>query len=419
MKLQISRKQISLFLIFLYLVATSAFQLGTGFDALFTRGSFFLMLGGVAFLYRIELAFDEHSRWIVVFWCFYFMSILWSRNTDLTISYANYALQTIGLSVCVLTFVQDLDDVMKIINILILSLLITVIRLVLLTPAYQWGTERLGEAIGLHPNTLGIRLSVCTGFAWFQLERVVRDRSVTHRKKRVAGYFCIVAVFVVIGLLSGSKKAFVAMFACIGSYEIIKSKGLAVFGKVLLTIVALAVVVSLIFTNEKLYSVLGRRVERTILTILGDATGLDVDMSLVERKFFKEQAMELWRNHPLLGYGGNGFVQHMREINYKHQAYSHCNYTELLATLGIVGFGLYYSLWIKKGCQLVNYYLKHRDDYEITKYRLTLMIALLVVIQLIMDYGYVSFTEEIAQLVLILACAIYRCLLIDESDEKI
>ena len=51
-----------------------------------------------------------------------------------------------------------------------------------------------------------------------------------------------------------------------------------------------------------------------------------------------QEAMQLWKRSPFVGLGNGQYL-----VVSGRECYSHCNYTELLANLGVVGFVLYYS----------------------------------------------------------------------------
>lgn len=146
-----------------------------------------------------------------------------------------------------------------------------------------------------------------------------------------------------------------------------------------------------------------------MLTLLGNASGLDVDMSLNERNFYMESAIELFKENPILGYGGNNFMSYMRNVEYSHVAYSHNNYTELLATLGVVGFTIYYSFW---GYIIVKLYKRYNTIND-NKYLLLFIINMIIVL---MDYGNVSYFNEFNIVLLIIS---YINLKINKDEEKI
>ena len=76
------------------------------------------------------------------------------------------------------------------------------------------------------------------------------------------------------------------------------------------------------------------------------STGLDnissegeINSSAKIRKYYIEEGISMFKERPLLGWGMNAF-------SIFYGTYSHCNYTEVLLGSGIIGFLLYYSMYI-------------------------------------------------------------------------
>lgn len=88
----------------------------------------------------------------------------------------------------------------------------------------------------------------------------------------------------------------------------------------------------------QIYNILGYRLEAMFSE--------HKDGSINERHFFKQEAMRLFFQNPFWGSGYDSFKTHLRLINYRNPTYSHCNYTEILSTLGIVGAIIYYIMYI-------------------------------------------------------------------------
>lgn len=75
--------------------------------------------------------------------------------------------------------------------------------------------------------------------------------------------------------------------------------------------------------------------------------------------------------------------------------YSHCNYTELLATLGIVGFLIYYVYELRiLGRGLMGFIR--------TKGREMLLVVVFIAVNLFAEFFYVSYYSPIIQVVLVL-----------------
>ena len=381
---------------FAYLIAISAYQLTEGIDPYIVRISF---IGFVAlsFIVNKKVYLTSEIKWIIIFWAYYFLSILWAKDMNDTLLCLNSAVQVIAISICLPLMIKDKKNLYIAIKFIVFSLLYTSILLMLRTPPNYWGVTRIGDATGLHQNIIGMRLAIGTTLALYCFHH-------ENSKKSKILYVISMILFIVIALFTGSKKAIVIILLGVCSYELLISRGVKVFVKTLLIVAFVVIFFYIILHNEAIYNVLGDRIESTINTLTGNDNS---DASFIERNYYMEKAMKLFSDNPLVGYGGNNFMTHMREIGYRHIAYSHNNYTELLATLGLIGFVIYYYIWIKTEISLLNMYIKNNSHQS-------LLFLIIITIILIMDYGNVSYYNDFNIILLVLA----NMLLILDRKEK-
>ena len=110
------------------------------------------------------------------------------------------------------------------------------------------------------------------------------------------------------------------------------------------------------------------------------------DYSVNERSFFRSTAMKVFLENPIIGIGINNFAAYMEQIGYSHIAYSHCNYTEILSNLGIIGFCIYYYIYgyiVAKSIKLLK---KYKEEKLELYYPIVLIFVLLM-----FEYGFVSY----------------------------
>lgn len=162
-------------------------------------------------------------------------------------------------------------------------------------------------------------------------------------------------------------------------------------------------------TNADLYNVIGERLERGINFLTGGLGA--VDQSDVERAFYREYAMQMFADKPIVGYGFNGFYAQMKAINYSHPAYAHCNELELLADLGIVGFCIYYSLHI---------YLLAGFARNLKKSRLECILGItFIVVIVVTDYFIVSCVNPNTYIYLAILFGMLNCLNASNAQNRI
>ena len=131
-----------------------------------------------------------------------------------------------------------------------------------------------------------------------------------------------------------------------------------------------------------------RRVEAAFLFATGRDTG---DGSINARLALSNDALNLWTNKPLFGWGADQF----RFIS-DFGRYSHNNYSELLMTVGIVGFILFYGMYI----YIINYGVKFFLSKNISKKKLGFWILVTGMSFLIMDIAAVSYYSKLHWIVL-------------------
>lgn len=376
-------KDIGFFLILIFLISISAFRLNY-----YVAVPGFLLILLFSFIYDRKLSFTKIFIWGVIFWGYYYFSLLWSYNRSDTLDYLPATVYIVGLLYFIPKFITSKEDVNKIVKIVYFSLIFTAMYIILRTPFSSYGTERLGSVVGLNVNTVGFRMSLGALLSYYYIKQKKKNND--KRKKNFLIDFIFLIIFTLLTLLSGSKKALIFILISIFIYEFIDSRGIKKISKPLLFALMSGLILYATLNIEPLYNVIGSRIERLALTITGKNTIGNTDKSLIERNFYMNYAINLFKEKPLFGYGGNTFVSHMRNIGYSHIAYSHNNYTELLCTLGIVGFLIYYSYWLKT---LIELFKKIRSNGNKSRNLSTLFFSTTILL-LILDYGVVSYIIE-------------------------
>lgn len=149
-------------------------------------------------------------------------------------------------------------------------------------------------------------------------------------------------ILLVILLLGGSRKNIVAIPMIAVLFSLFAGNGQK---KVKTLLLLLSVVVAGFYLLETIPALAQiRSAMEGMFNGLFHGEGSDVDGSTQERMYLMQQGVQVWKEHPFLGVGWNNF----RYYN-DAQLYAHNNYIELLASLGIVGFLLYYAMFLRAG----------------------------------------------------------------------
>ena len=388
----ISFETIQDFCFFLYLMATTAHQTGEGFDAIFIRASFVLFLGFSVLQMILENYFKWNSfiSWFLLFLGYGYLSTLWAADTVVVGQYTNTFIQMVGCIICLSNRIKKFEDIDKYITMIVYSLAYTVLILLIKTPSDAWGTERIGMEIGIHSNAVGFRLAMGVLLALYLA---------MYRKKKF--FFAFVVLFVAITLYTGSRKGIIILMSGLTLYPLISSNkkivGKEIINfiiKLILIIIALVVVIYLVSNNEIFYNIIGHRLETMFEYFSGD---VNADSSIAERNFFIAKAVELFKANPILGYGMNNFKVYMNEINYHHQTFSHNNFVELLSTLGLVGFTIYYWMIVRIIIDCFKLFFKKTIDHP----RNVVLIAI-ILIEVLTSWWNMSYINEFSMVLYVL-----------------
>lgn len=372
---------------FFYMCGLTAFNRGYGWDAIYCRAMFvlYMIIAILLFVkqgYYIDFSAKSVFRYFFVFIAFLMLSAIWAKNIDdaWNITYISGFVQILGVSMVLCATIKDSQTIEIYLKIVLWSILLMGGLLVIRTPFETWGSERVGEVMGLNPNTVG---------TWCAIGMVISLYFVQKEKL----YIFLTVFLCVLSLFSGSRTAFIMNILGVCLFNIWKDRGLKIIGNVMIVFVLIGILLYIVFNNELLYNVLGQRLEKGFANMgLIQGSGIGRDTSAEERAFYKQYAIDMFWDKPLLGWGSNGFVTQMRNIGYSHVAYSHCNYTELLANLGIIGFLLFYVYRIKALVVGIIVFLKTRN-------RLILMAETVILIMFLQEYQGVTFYDPVPQVI--------------------
>lgn len=392
--------------IVLYLTVLTSFQLGFGIDVIIKKISFVFLIFSFV-LYSKKFSISKSTKCLLIFWLFYFLSILWCKNINDTFMYFNNFVYIIVISIVLSNRIREKNDAIVVLKELIISLLISTIILLIRTPYTDWGTVRIGEALGIHPNTLGVRMAFASIISLFFVHKSYSEKN---KKKMFFYSFCVV-LFGIISLYSQSKKSVLLLIVGIGVFEIVSTKGLKVLLKTIFIIILCLLFVYVLLNNNYLYSIIGYRIQDFISSLNGVSATVTGDISTYERRFYIVHAIRLFRSNIIVGYGGNNFITYMREIGYIHIAYSHNNYTEILCTLGLFGFFLYYIFWFKS-----LFYYRLIISNNKNNLLIYCLFFTIIICKLVADFALVSYIDEFISILFI--CAISYLDLCDIRERK-
>lgn len=311
--------------------------------------------------------FFKYLVWYILFFGYSLLSVSWTISYDYSFQLIREILYTMFFILLILLYITDYDKLKKVTKMYIITCVYTCI-LILMFNFQLRGTDLFGSITGLYFNRIALLL--CNGiFLSFFLYKS------TENKKYIG--FSLLFYFVI--FLTGSRKSLIMPLAFIIIFLILNiGKNKQKFIKTSLFVFILLIMSSiLVFTNSNLKM---RMIDLYQSIVYHEVT---TDGSIIERTYFRNAAIELFKHHPINGVGINGFRGYLASIKYRHVTYSHCNYTELLATLGIIGFSIYYFMYfiiLKNTIKKFN-----SNDYK------KLLCLSYIFVEIIFEYGFVSY----------------------------
>lgn len=336
---------------------------------------------------KIRLYTKGYFFYIISFTVFCTLSRIWAKDPSLAVSKVNslifILLAAIPVVLCIYEW-RDIDMLLKVIMyggyIVCLYMIVRYgLRGIL---SILSNSSRLTNEV-INANSLGM----CTAYSL-----VINLYFIIYDRLKIRDLFMIPA-FVVLAA-SGSRKAILIVIAgTFGVFVLKNTDYKRTLRNIARVILISFVVVALIFVLSRLpvFAVITRRMMNLVSLLQGNETRRTSDAWI--RLAYNALGIQLFKQHPVLGIGiANANLY--TSAYYGHNHYLHNNYIELLACGGLVGFFIYYSVWI----YLLIVFWKSRK-YRDRQYDICF---LLLLINVVMDYGLVTYYDKATYLFLLL-----------------
>lgn len=187
----------------------------------------------------------------------------------------------------------------------------------------------------------------------------------------------------IILVVSQSRKAMLIVALGLFGIYVMKNLNKKNFGLTVIRIFGVILAFVLLFVGLSKVPALAKVYERIyeiFEMMIGE--GVRGENSAWIRFAYNDLGIELFKQHPVLGIGMNN-ASIYTQLVYGHNHYLHNNYIELLACGGVVGFSLYYSIYV----YFLYCFWKYRK-YRDKEFDICLVLLLL---NLVVDYGGVSY----------------------------
>ena len=224
---------------------------------------------------------------------------------------------------------------------------------------------RIGDTLSGNVNTVGMNLG------WFSL--CILFIYINTKKKKHLFLYAITVIFM---LLTGSKKVFFCIMLAVIMYLFYDGFK---FKKAITVLISMSAGIYLIFNNPFLYEIIGSRTIDFLGNIGFKVETYNYSYSTIAREDLIMTSWSLFLKKPLIG---NGYNSVMNASSYHY--YSHNNILELLANYGLIGFSLFYFIYL-----LCAYEIYYRVDKQ---HKIFLFILILNAI--FNDIGVVTYTTN-------------------------
>lgn len=342
-------------------------------------GAVYMMMHGKNF--KIERFLEIFAFFVL----FCFISTIWAEDRNAAISRVITLCQLFLMSLVFTSYMSNYENVDKMLKGFIISGVlcsITVIgyygiseyiRLMMLGVRLGGGINN-ENVIGLYTSTTAV---MCFYFAYCKKEKF---------------FYIVMLLPIFVAMGSGSRKALALVV--FGIFAIIfiqyrREAKLSGFVKLVAAVTVLAVAVA-VMSQMEIFDVMFSRIEKMFNSV-------QKDNSTLVREAMIEYGLDYFKQHPYTGIGiaNSGIIT---KNNLGWSTYLHNNYVELLATVGIFGTILYYAIYVYLIVELYKLAFRENDDTAV------LMLSLMVS-NLVMDYGAVSYYSKTTYIYLAMAAA--------------
>ena len=133
-----------------------------------------------------------------------------------------------------------------------------------------------------------------------------------------------------------------------------------------------------LLSKTSAFGILTRRMDFLFNYLFGNG---EADHSTIERAAMAEAGRKIISEHWLVGVG----IDNPQFFNVR-QTYLHNNFLELLAGGGIIGFGLYYFMYIYLLYNMYKYRQFRSDEFDVC--------IILLLLHLVLEYAYVDYLSK-------------------------
>lgn len=350
-----------------------------------------------------KIKLEAFHFFLLLFALFCFLSVIWSMNKSASMARGFTIVQILICYSLVMVYYKRFGDIDA-----LLSCIMWAGYVIAIYTIFSYGgirsiavlmslSKRLDSQYA-NVNSIGM---ICAVACIIQYYRIIY-------KKKFASALLAIPAIVIVAATQSRKSIILLVIGILGltmlrNYD--KKKLVISVVKMIAAIAVAAVLLQLVLSLE-MFSGVSRRMQGLLSFFTGEG---DVDSSTKTRQRFIQLGIEQFFKTPFLGIG-IGSTGEMLAQQIGHRTYLHNNFVELLASGGIVGFCVYYSIYV-----YLAYNLWKLREFSKGESDICLIILGIV---LVMDYGLVSYYQK-AQYFYFMVCFIQVGILKRKKAEMI
>ncbi len=318
---------------------------------------------------------DAYVLLNVVFIFYVFLTALWAKSPDSTITMTRTLIRTFLCAYIVYLYFVKEEDVSRLLRILMWAGYIVAIYTVMfygVDDLLKAGTDSSLRADNEFANVNSI--AMCCA-----LSCMIQANEFFEKRNRWTCLF-LIPVLIVIGATQ-SRKALVFLIIGVFSAFIVKNQNESTLKKIGKIIIGCVVALLLVYALLQLdiFSGIKERMESMINSFSGKG---EVDHSALVREQMIEAGWKEFLEHPLGGIGiSNSYFITLQYLG--RDTYLHNNFVELLSCGGIFAFVFYYAIYV--------YLFYNLWKYRKADKKQAMFFAIWLLIMLALDYGSVSY----------------------------
>lgn len=342
-----------------YLVSVNIHVVSAQFNAIMQNVAYLIFIAYYLIRNKMKISISFYSVQYGLFLVWAGCSVLWTASVSDTLSLFRILLKVYVLLIFISSYYSEEEKCERFWKSVYCALIFVILYTVITTPIEDWVRQYVGKRLGMDTVRFAMRSMLCACIAFFFWNR-------TRRVK----YMVVMIMTSAVSLLTGKRTGliFFACFICIFLLVMQHNWYKKIVAMLKISCLAIVLLV-LIYNVPVLYNTVGVRID-DLFNTLSNNSGTDV--SAIHRMMLMEHAWQSFLEKPLFGHGLNTQRYLLQLKNFIQITYAHNNFLEVASGLGLIGFFLYYSLYIRA---ITNCFL---SEYKYTKPFCALVLALLI-----------------------------------------